>query len=58
LYEETAATSKLTVISNADGTLSGIQKSGSGGLKEEEIAEMVEIGIEKAGEIREKYLVT
>jgi exosome complex component RRP42 len=57
LYEETAATSKLTVISNADGTLSGMQKSGSGGLKEEEIAEMVEIGIEKAGEIREKYLV-
>ncbi len=58
LYEETAATSKLTVISNADGTLSGMQKSGSGGLKEEEIAEMVEIGIEKAGEIRRKYLVT
>ncbi len=54
--EENAATSKLTVISNADGTLSGMQKSGSGGLKEEEIAEMVEIGIEKAGEIRESYL--
>jgi exosome complex component RRP42 len=54
--EENAATSRLTVISNADGTLSGMQKSGSGGLKEEEIAEVVEIGIEKAGEIREKYL--
>ncbi len=54
--EENAATSKLTVISNADGTLSGMQKSGSGGVKEEEIAEMVEIGIEKAGEIRESYL--
>jgi len=54
--EENAATSKLTVISNADGTLSGMQKSGSGGLKEEEITEMVEIGIEKAGEIRESYL--
>ncbi|MBA7534107.1 hypothetical protein ES705_26353 [subsurface metagenome] len=33
-----------------------MQKSGSGGLKEEEIVEMVEIGIEKAKEIREKYL--
>jgi exosome complex component RRP42 len=56
LYEANAATSMLTVISNADGTISGVQKSGSDGLKEEEIAEMVEIGIEKAGEIREKYL--
>ncbi|MHC1610766.1 MAG: exosome complex protein Rrp42 [Candidatus Methanospirareceae archaeon] len=56
LYEENAATSKLTVISNADGSISGMQKSGSGGLKEEEIAEMVEIGIEKAGIIRERYL--
>ncbi|MCW3128686.1 MAG: exosome complex protein Rrp42 [Methanophagales archaeon] len=54
--EENAATSRLTVISNEDGTLSAMQKSGSGGLKEEEIAEMVEIGIEKAGEIREKFL--
>ncbi len=54
--EENAAASRLTVISNADGTLSGMQKSGSGGLKEEEIAEMVEIGIEKGGEIREKFL--
>jgi len=56
LHEENAATSRLTVISNADGTVSGMQKSGREGLKEEEIVEMVEIGIEKAGEIREKYL--
>ncbi|HID20253.1 MAG TPA: exosome complex protein Rrp42 [Methanophagales archaeon] len=56
LYEESAATSKLTVISNADGSVSGLQKSGSNGLKEETIVEMVEVGIEKAGEIREKYL--
>ncbi len=54
--EENAAASRLTVISNADGTLSGMQKSGSGGLKEEEVVEMVGIGIEKAGEIREGYL--
>ncbi len=56
LHEENAATSRLTVISNADGTVSGMQKSGKEGLKEEEIVEMVGIGIEKAGEIREKYL--
>jgi exosome complex component RRP42 len=56
LSEETAATSKLTVISNADGTLSGVQKSGREGLKEDEIAEMVDICIEKAGEIRSKHL--
>jgi exosome complex component RRP42 len=58
LYEENAAASKLTVISNAEGALNGMQKSGSGGLKLEEIAEMVNIGLEKAKEIREKYLVT
>lgn len=57
LSEETAATSRLTVISNADGTLSGLQKSGRVGLKEEELAEMVDIGLEKAGELRAKYLV-
>ncbi|MHC1577426.1 MAG: exosome complex protein Rrp42 [Candidatus Methanospirareceae archaeon] len=54
--EENAATTKLTVISNADGSLSGMQKSGSGGLKEDEVLEMVELGIEKAGEIRENFL--
>ena len=54
--EGNAAASSVTVISNADGTLSGMQKSGSGGLKEAQIAEMVDIGIEKAGEIRRKYL--
>jgi exosome complex component RRP42 len=56
LSEENAATCKLTVISNADGTISGVQKSGSEGLKEEEITEMLEIGIKKAGELRDKYL--
>jgi exosome complex component RRP42 len=56
--EENAATSRLTVISNADGSLSGLQKSGSDSMTEETILEMVEIGIEKAGEIREKFLKT
>lgn len=58
LYEENAAAAKLTVISNAAGELNGLQKSGSGGLKLEEVEEMVEIGLEKAKEIREKHLVT
>jgi len=58
LYEENAATSKLTVISNAEDALTGMQKSGSGGLKVEEIVEMVDNGLEKAKEIRKKYLVT
>jgi len=56
LYEENAAACRLTVISNADGTISGMQKSGSGGLKKEQVSEMVEIAIEKAGEIRAKFL--
>jgi len=54
--EENAATNRLTVISNADGSLSGLQKTGSDGMKEETIVEMVGLGIEKAGEIREKFL--
>ena len=57
LYEENAASSKLTVISNSDGTLSGLQKSGNGGLKQEQIEAMVKIGIEKGQELREKFLV-
>ena len=56
LYDECAATSRLTVISNADGTISGMQKGGNGVLKQETISEMVEIGIEKAEEIRNKFL--
>ena len=44
------------MISNADGTISGVQKSGSEGLKDEEILEMLDIGVEKAKELREKYL--
>lgn len=56
IYEENAATSKLTVISNADGSISGLQKSGDNGLTEEKILKMTEIGIEKAREIRAKYL--
>lgn len=58
LYEENAANSRLTVILNAEGALSGMQKSGSGELMTETVIEMVEIGIEKAEEIRKKFLLT
>ncbi len=54
--EENAAASGLTVISNEDGTISGMQKYWSGSIEEDKIAEMVEIGIEKAGEIRREFL--
>lgn len=56
INEENAATSWLTVTSNADGSISSMQKSGSSGLKEEEIAEIMGLAIEKASEIREKFL--
>jgi len=54
--EEKAAVSGLTVISNTDGTISGMQKYGREGLKEEKVSEMVEIGIEKADELRQRFL--
>ncbi len=54
--EENAAASGLTVISNEDGSISGMQKYWSGSIEEDKIAEMVEIGIEKAGEIRREFL--
>jgi exosome complex component RRP42 len=55
LYEEIAASSRLTVISNVDGALSGMQKGG-GELSSEKAIEMVRIGIEKGEEIRKTVL--
>ncbi|MCD6202863.1 MAG: exosome complex protein Rrp42 [Methanophagales archaeon] len=54
--EEKAAVSGLTVITNTDGTISGMQKYGREGLAEDKISEMVEIGIEKADELRRRFL--
>ncbi len=54
--EEKAALSGLTVISNPDGTISALQKYGNGSLSEDAVTEMVEIGIEKAGELRRTFL--
>lgn len=54
--EETVATARLTVISNKDGALSGMQKMGSGPLRPELLEKAIELGIEKAKENREKHL--
>lgn len=56
LDEESIAGSKLTVITNQEGTISGIQKSGSGFLTMEQINYIVDMAIEKAKETREKFL--
>ena len=56
LYEENVATSRLTVISNTDGSISGMQRKGSFAVDEEHINNMVDLAIDKAKEIREKFL--
>jgi len=54
--EESIASTKLTVISTAKGEICGMQKSGKGTLKPEQIYRIVDIACEKAKEIREKFL--
>lgn len=54
--EEAIANTKLTVISTTDGKICGMQKSGTGALKPEQIYRIVDIACEKAREIREKFL--
>lgn len=54
--EEEIANTKLTVITAADGSICGMQKSGTGALKPEQIYRIVDIACEKAREIREKFL--
>jgi exosome complex component RRP42 len=54
--EERVADTKLSVITNQDGALSGMQKSGNGSLTPEQINYIVEISCRKAKEIREKFL--
>ncbi|HDM35840.1 MAG TPA: exosome complex protein Rrp42 [Candidatus Syntrophoarchaeum butanivorans] len=55
--EESVASAQLTVISNSDGSLSGIQKLGSGPMRVELVEEAVKLGIEKGKEIREEHLL-
>jgi exosome complex component RRP42 len=54
--EESIANTRLTVITTADGSICGIQKSGTGILKPEQVNRIVDIACEKAKEIREKFL--
>jgi exosome complex component RRP42 len=54
--EESIANTRLTVITTADGSICGMQKSGTGILKPEQVYRIVDIACEKAKEIREKFL--
>lgn len=54
--EESIANTRLTVITTANGNICGMQKSGTGTLKPEQIYRIVDIAWEKAKEIREKFL--
>jgi exosome complex component RRP42 len=56
LEEERAANCKLTVITNQEGAISGMQKSGNGSLSADQINHIVEVAAKKAQEIREKFL--
>ncbi len=55
--EESIAGTKLTVTSNQTGDISAMQKSGIAPLTTEQINYIVDTAIEKAKEIREKFLV-
>jgi exosome complex component RRP42 len=50
--EEKAIDARLTVASLADGTLCAMQKGGESPLTQEDITKMIDIGIEKAKELR------
>ncbi|OPY52472.1 MAG: Exosome complex component Rrp42 [Methanosaeta sp. PtaU1.Bin060] len=54
--EQSIANTRLTVITTASGNICGMQKSGKGTLKQEQIYRIVDIACEKAKEIREKFL--
>ena len=52
--EETSYDARLTVASDADGTISAMQKGGSESLSVEEIEAMIDIALEKARFLREE----
>jgi len=56
LDEETVCDTKLTVLTDKEGALSGLQKSGTEPLLPETVIQMVNLGREKAAELRERYL--
>ena len=56
MEEERVADCKLTVISNQEGAIAGMQKSGNGSLTVDQINHIVDISCKKGQEIREKFL--
>jgi exosome complex component RRP42 len=54
LDEESVASTKLTVITNKQGEISGMQKSGVGTLTADQLKSIVHIAREKANVLREK----
>ena len=56
LDEETLCDTKLTVITDKDGALSGMQKSGPEPLSPVAVVEMVNLARDRAAELRERYL--
>lgn len=54
--EENVCDTKLTVITDQDGALSGMQKSGAEPLSPETVIEMVNLARDKAAELRERFL--
>ncbi|UEC43630.1 MAG: Exosome complex component Rrp42 [Methanothrix sp.] len=54
--EESVADTKLTVITTADGSICGMQKSRPGFISQDQIYRIVDIACERAKEIREKFL--
>ncbi len=55
--EEEICETKLTVVSNQDGSICAMQKSGEGVLSVEQILLAVDIACKKAAEIRENHLL-
>ena len=56
LDEEMVCDTKLSIITDKSGALSGMQKVGCSPLLPETVFEMVNLGREKAAELRERYL--
>ncbi len=57
LHEEAVASSRITVISNQDGSICGIQKIGTDSLTEDQVNRAVDMAINKAREIRERFFI-
>ncbi|MFP4655805.1 MAG: exosome complex protein Rrp42 [Methanohalobium sp.] len=54
--EESVCDTKITIVSNQNGSISAMQKSGPGSFTEEQVLQAVNVARTKAFEIREKYL--